>query len=373
MKLKSLALIAFGVFGICGVTLAKPTTADLAGRWNGVIEFGKFKFKMNLKVAPTEDGKQLKVTVSNPDRGMKDMPVNAFLYNHPDVRIEIDQFGSAFNGKLSEDGTAIIGEIEEGMGGKPVAVTFRKVTEPEKPEPVKSYTFAAGEAPDMRGYWKATLEPDPGTKLRLGLKIGRLPDGKFEVLLNNFDFGARDIPATSVATTNDVATVEWEMFRKEVLEAKLSADGKQLAGTWKQGPKSTPVTFARLDKPATALPENVSFSPDKNSPTDVRGDWRGTLEDDGNKLRIAIKVGTLPDGSYAATLASLDQGGQELLASGVGYTNPVLRVDCKNIRGVYVGNLNKAGTEMEGTWEQGGQKMPLNLKRAELLPAEAKP
>ena len=372
MKTKSLSLIAVWLFGMCAAAPAKPTTLDLAGRWNGVIEFGKFKFKMNLKVAPTEDGQRLKVTMSNPDRGMKDAPVAAFLYNHPDVRIEIDQFGTAFNGKLNAEGTAISGEIEEGMGGKPVALTFRKITEPEKSEPVKSYTFAAGEAQDIRGYWKAAMEPQPGITLRIGLKIGRFPDGSFEVLMDSFDQGAHDVPASSVAVTNDTAKIEWEMFRA-VFEPKLSADGKQLAGTWKQGPKPTPVTFERLAKPATALPEDISFTPDKNSAEDIRGDWRGTLDTDGNKLRIVIKVGKLRDGAYAATLASLDQGGEELLASSIGFTNPVVRIDCKQIRGSYVGNLNQAGTDIEGNWEQGGTPLPLNLKRAELIQAEAKP
>jgi hypothetical protein len=59
MKTKSLALIVVCLFGMCAEAPAKPTTLDLAGRWNGVIEFGKFKFKLNLKVAPTEDGQRL--------------------------------------------------------------------------------------------------------------------------------------------------------------------------------------------------------------------------------------------------------------------------------------------------------------------------
>ncbi|MBI3414161.1 MAG: hypothetical protein HY043_02385 [Verrucomicrobia bacterium] len=369
-KLPGLVLVCF--FGICAAAPAKPSSLDLVGRWNGVIEFGKFKFKMNLKVAPSEDGKQVKVTMSNPDRGMKDMPVAALLYNHPEVRIEIDQFGTAFNGKLNTEGTAIIGEIEEGMGGKPVALTFNKNTEPEKPEPTKSYSFASGETPDIRGYWSATLKPDTNTTLRLGLKIGRLPDGIFEVLMDSFDQGAHDIPATSVTITNGTAKIEWEMFRA-VFEPKLSADGKQLVGTWKQGAKTTPVTFDRLTKPATALPEGVSFTPDKNSAADIRGDWRGTLDADGTKLRIAIKLGKLLDGAYAATLVSLDQGGDELLASAVGFTNPVVRIDCKQIGGSFVGNLNKASTEIAGNWEQRGTPLPLNLKRAELIQAEAKP
>src|SRR5262249_19619437 len=159
-----------------------------------------------------------------------------------------------FNGKVSEDGNAIAGQFEEGPGGRPIEVVFKRNTEPEKPEPAKTYTFATGEAPDLRGYWKTSLEPMPGMVLRLGLKIGRLPDGSFNVLMDSFDQGVSDVPATSASYADGSAKIEWELFGV-VFESKLSADGNELAGTWKQGPKPTPVKFERLVKPATVLPD----------------------------------------------------------------------------------------------------------------------
>jgi hypothetical protein len=223
---------------------AKASSADLVGRWNAVIEFGKFKFRMNLKIAPGEDGKRIQASMDIPDQGAKDMPISALLFNHPAVRLEIDQFQTAFNGKVSEDGNTISGEFEEGPGGRPIEVVFKRNTEPEKPEPVKSYTFTSGEAPDIRGYWRASLETMPGTVLRIGLKVGRLPDGSFHVLMDSFDQGASDIPATSVSYTDGSAKIEWELFRV-VFESKLSADGKELAGTWKQGDVAGDFKFVR--------------------------------------------------------------------------------------------------------------------------------
>jgi len=301
---------------------------------------------------------------------MKGMPVSALLYNDPSVRLEIDQFGTAFNGNLNTDKTAIIGEFEEGPGGKPVKITFKRTRQSDTPEPEKIYTFAPGEAWDIRGYWKATLEAMPGMSLRLGLKIGRLPDQNFAVSLDVFDQGAADIPASSVSFTNSTVSLEWQLLQI-VFKGKLSEDGKQLAGDWKQGPRTTKVAFQRLDKPETALPDGISFTPDKNSPEDIRGGWKGTLEiPEGPKLRLALKIGKAPDGSYAGTMASLDQGGREMLASSISFTNPVVRLEWKGIRGVYHGTLNQEGTAMEGKWEQMGKPLPLNLVRAN--PGEAK-
>src|SRR5215510_10362423 len=172
-QLVLILVILLGAFATQGDT--KPSASDLVGRWNAVIEFGKFKFKLNLKI--TQDDKRIKATLDLPDQGAKDMPLSALLFNYPDVRVEIDQFQTAFNGKLSEDRNAITGEFEEGPGGRPIEVVFKRNTEPEKPEPVKTYTFAPGEAHDIRGYWTGSVEARPGTVMRMGLKVGKLPDG----------------------------------------------------------------------------------------------------------------------------------------------------------------------------------------------------
>jgi hypothetical protein len=101
-----------------------------------------------------------------------------------------DQFETAFNGNLNQDGTEIAGEFEQGPSGKPVKVTFKSFKPSDIPEPEKVYTFAAGEPWDIRGYWKATLEAMPGMSLRVGLKISRLPDRTFSAAMDVFDHGA---------------------------------------------------------------------------------------------------------------------------------------------------------------------------------------
>jgi len=286
------------------------------------------------------------------------------LFNPPDVRIEIDQFGTAFNGKLSQDGGEIAGEFEEGPGGRPFAAIFKKNTDPEKPEAVQAFTFVPGEAKDPRGYWRASLEATPGMTLRVGLKVGRLPDGTFKTTMDSFDQGVKDLPASTTTYSERALRVEWELF-KAVFEAKLSENGEELTGTWKQGPKPSTVTFARLAKPATGMPEGISFTPDKGAPTDIRGEWKGTLEVGGNKLRLVFKVGQLPDGKFGGSLVSLDQGNSELPMTSAGFTNPVVFLEFKGIRGQFTGALTNAGKEFHGTWEQFGNPTPLQLRRTE--------
>jgi len=348
----------------------KPTALDLVGKWQGAVEFGKFKFRLTLRIAKTEAG-LLAVTLDNPDQGVKGMPVAALLFNYPDVRIEIDQFGTAYLGKLSEDRNQITGQFEEGPGGRPIQTTFKRSTEPDAPEPEKVFTFAKGEARDIRGHWKGNIEPMPGMKMTIGLNIGRIPDGSFKATMDILEQGAKDIPSSSVAATNDSAKLQWQAFQT-VFDAKLSQDGKQLAGTWKGMGRPSDVKFERIDAPLTLLPKDLSFERDSAKPEDIRGYWKGTLEIPNGKLRLVVKVGRAPDGSYAGTLASIDQGGREFPATSATFEAPKVFLEWKGIRGKFEGTLTTGGDSMEGKWEQMGNPLPLKLERTTAAEAEKK-
>ena len=79
---------------------AKPSAYDLAGNWNGVLEFGKMKMRIILHLAKSKEGK-MAATMDIVDQGVKGFPIEAFLYNHPEVRLEFDQIGANFNGTLN--------------------------------------------------------------------------------------------------------------------------------------------------------------------------------------------------------------------------------------------------------------------------------
>jgi hypothetical protein len=48
-------------------------------------------------------------------------------------------------------------------------------------------------------------------------------------------------------------------------------------------------------------------------------------------------------------------------------------MEWKGIGGLFTGTLSKEGTEMDGTWKQGGQPLPLKFQRVESAEAAAKP
>jgi hypothetical protein len=346
----------------------KSTPFDPAGHWGSTIEIGKMKMKMIVKVAKSPDGR-LSGKIDLPDQGARDIPVSAMLSNFRAVRWEIDPFDNmAFNGTVSSDGNEITGQFDDGPGGRPITATFKRLVAAAE-EPVRIYAFAPGEARDIRGYWRAAIAAERGTTNRVGLKIGRAPDGTFGVLLDLLDRGATDVSASSVSWTNAAAKFEWQLFRI-IFECKLDEKGDRLAGNWQQGGKSSPVSFERLQKPASSLPENVSFTPDSGVPDDIRGDWQGTLETpDNGKLRLVLRVGQTPDGAFAGTLASPDQGPGTIPMSSGGVTNSQVRLEWKAINGLFKGTITNQGAVLDGTWEQMGPGLKLKLERVETAAA----
>jgi hypothetical protein len=181
--------------------------------------------------------------------------------------------------------------------------------------------------------------------------------------MDAFDFGGADIPAASTTFKDGVARFEWQMFQS-VFEARLDAAGKVLAGKWKQRGSDKDVSFERLDKPATALPDGVSFDPDKDAPRDIRGHWEGGIVENGRKTRMTINVGQLPDKTFAGTLVNRNQGPGEAPAAVATFDGTDLRMEWKLFRATFKGSLAPDGSHVDGTWEQGGNSQPMTLRRA---------
>lgn len=370
--MKAAILLALAVLTWCAPARAasEPTIFDLVGKWEGAVEFGKIKIGMVLKIVKTPAGK-VAVSMDIPDQGQKDIPIAAILFNNPSVRMEIDEFGAAYKGELSADRNQIVGGFDEGPGGRPIALSFKRSNQPDVPEPTQVFTFGKGEATDIRGYWKGSMTPFPGMSLTVGLSIGRIPDGTYKVAMDVPEQGAKGIRASSVTATNNTATIQWQLFQA-VFDAKLSPDGKSLEGKWAQMGKTNAVTFQRIDGPITALPTGLSFERDAAHPEDVRGYWKGTLEVGGAKLRLALKAGRAPDGAYTVMMASLDQGGREIPSSSASFQAPKVSMEWKGIRGKYEGTINKEGTIIEGKWEQGGNPLPLKFERTPTFEGDTK-
>ena len=95
---------------------------------------------------------------------------------------------------------------------------------------------------------------------------------------------------------------------------------------------------------------------------DITGTWQGTLQA-GRDLRTVLKI-SKADGNLKAVLYSIDQGGQGISASSASLQGSTFKMAIEAIGGTYEGKLSADGSSITGTWTQGPNPLPLNLKRA---------
>lgn len=112
----------------------------------------------------------------------------------------------------------------------------------------------------------------------------------------------------------------------------------------------------------TLLAGFCGMSMSAESPSPLVGNWQGALNAGGARLRLALSVSD-NGGTLSGTLASLDQGGAKMPLTSVTEHDGQVRLKIASIGGSFEGKLEKSGKEIEGTWAQGPNKLPLTFKQ----------
>jgi hypothetical protein len=91
--------------------------------------------------------------------------------------------------------------------------------------------------------------------------------------------------------------------------------------------------------------------------------WEGAIQPG---LRVVLTISNGKAGAEAL-MVSPDQGNAQIPVSAVTWKGATLTLEVKAVGGGYEGELNKEGTEMNGTWSQRGNSAPLQFKKAAAL------
>jgi len=216
-------------------------------------------------------------------------------------------------------------------------------------------------AQDITGDWNGTLSIN-GAELRLVLHVTKNPDGTLKSTLDSVDQNAKGIPVASTTLKDSTLDLKVEAVNG-TYEGKVSADAKEIVGTWTQG-AGLPLTFHR-----GAIAEKPAPKPAK--PSDIDGDWLGTLDTGMGKLRLVLHI-TNTDQGLTATMDSLDQGANGIPVTSVVRNGASLKFDMQGIGGAYDGTISADLASFSGTWTQLGKSWPLEFKHvknaAELAP-----
>ena len=113
---------------------------------------------------------------------------------------------------------------------------------------------AAAPAQTIADTWQGTLHA-PGKDLRTVLKITTGDKGELKAVFYTIDQTGQPFPTTSVSFQDKVLKYAIQGFDL-TYEGKMSADGKSIAGTSKQGENSLPLVFERAtQETAWSIPE----------------------------------------------------------------------------------------------------------------------
>jgi hypothetical protein len=207
-----------------------------------------------------------------------------------------------------------------------------------------------------RGHWSGSVEI-PGQALTMEVDLDKGSNGWIGAISIPAQ-NASGIPLEAIAVTNGKCTFRIKGVPGDpTFTGTLSADGKTMAGDFTQGPGSFPFKFGRTGDP--------KIEEEKASPAvakDFLGTWEGTLEPPGQQLRLVLKMSN-DAGGAKAVLISPDQGSAEIPVSAIDQKDSKLTLTVKMVGGQYQAEINKDGSELNGTWTQAGNSLPLKLKK----------
>jgi RNA polymerase sigma factor (sigma-70 family) len=332
----------------------RAALATMQGRWEGTLTVDQTTLRLGLRIFPTNG--VYHATLDSIDQGAWDIPV-AKLSGRPHFfHGELPALGASYDASLNADGTELAGTFKQ--LGRSFPLAMQRLTDAIPADaPLTADDYAPRAGSDLQGEWSGALAVGNVT-LRLNLKIAEPAAGTFRAELDSVDQGVKNLPVTSLTYNKPDLHFEMEEI-KGVFDGRL-ASRNDLSGTWTQMGKPLPLALHRVtaDDPATAEAANDYGN---GSGHQVQGHWKGVLKVNQLELHLILHIARTPEGDYAATVDSPDQGASGIPATQAKFTYPNVRLEWKQLAAVFSGKLQ--GGRLTGTWRQGQSSAPLQLER----------
>jgi hypothetical protein len=210
---------------------------------------------------------------------------------------------------------------------------------------------------DMQGHWTGSLE-GPAGSVDVVVDLDKADHG----WIGSMSFpaqGATGLPLDAISFNAGKGSFHLKGVPGDpTFTGSLSADGEVLQGDFISGGMSHPLKLSRTGE---AKVEVVKPSP--TVAPEFVGTWEGALDvGPGSQLHLVL---TITNGKAGADgmLVSVDQGNAQIPVSGITQKETKLSLQVNAVGGNYEGEINKQGTQLDGTWTQAGNSFPLQLKK----------
>ena len=306
--------------------------------------------------------------------GRKDVPTHKVVYDYPSLVIEQNVRPDTWNLKVKAGATQMVWDhVIHFIQHDPVLL--RRTAAPDLvPDPLTEDDFAPRPGSDLQGYWKGQIGTGPDA-VPVDLKIAEQTDGTFRAEEDNPGTDGQPMTVTYSRPTVEITRATGA----GKFQGQINGAGTAISGFWIQDDQSTTAVVKRADYRAEHAQEadkDFSFK----SKNDLQGHWRGAwiAPFNGGKIKIPIRmaldIAKLPDGSYFATIASVDQFRHDapIPASDFQFSRPNLKAEWKSAEAAFVSDDNAVpryegkleNGKLVGTWFQSGGGFKLVFERS---------
>lgn len=356
---------------------------DLTGAWEGVMLLNDAgvgngetaKSHVVLKLAKRNG--VYTATADWIELGLKNVPMGKVIYNYPSLSIERSALrGEIWNFDINPDATEMLMDYSLHIIQPEEILLTRTATPDQILTPLTEDDFAPRAGSDLQGYWEGEI--GTGTNaLPVDIKIAEQADGTFQAEGDDPLEGADGAPMT-VTYSRPTVTVARASGAGE-FEGQINDAGTEITGAWTQDGQSLPATVKRADYQAEQVRDeekDYTFT----SQNDLQGHWKGTWIALFNKgtikipIRMALDIAKLPNGSYSAAIASVDQFGYDapIPASDFQFSQPDLHGEWSsavNAFGSSGGEIPSYDGKLEngklvGSWHQSGGTFKMDFERS---------
>ncbi|MGA3079025.1 MAG: hypothetical protein ABSG56_35745 [Bryobacteraceae bacterium] len=227
---------------LTGLMLLAPAAVlaatNAAAVWEGTIKTpnGDLGVLFNLH----RDGDKWAGEIDVPMQGVTGLPLANVKVDGAAVGFTMPGQGDPhYDGKLSDDGKSIAGNLN--AGGQQIPLDLKWKSEPKAVG--KAAPANTGDVQVLEGVWEGVLDAN-GTQLHLRFNFTKNADGSIAATVDSIDQGANGLPVASIARTGDTVKMDVKAVGGS-FEGTLNKDASTMTGTWSQGGGSLPLTVQR--------------------------------------------------------------------------------------------------------------------------------
>ncbi len=327
---------------VLGLLWASAANAAIDGTWQGKLTTSPGNdLVIQFIIAAKADG-TLSVVLNSPDSGaLKNVVASKATFVDNVLAVEVAELSGAFSGKLE-------GDVLDGKWSQ-VGESF-----PLKLMPLVKTAISKQTADLLRGRWEGKLEV-PGSALTIVMVFAVGAEGNVSGTMSSPDQGSSQIPMGDVIATDEDIRFNIDRIRSSF---KGKFENARIVGEWRQG-SSFPLTLEKraLDPRANALALSAAQK------TMMLGEWYGEIETPVGGLAVVFRFAEEGEDLVKGYFDSPDQG-----SAGVPIQSVTLgdnTVSLSLAAGAGFEGTFEPGT-MSGSWNQGGQKLPLRLTKGKL-------